>query len=492
VNQQTWNLDRLGNLNQTSSNYGSGNRIENRQHNKLNQTLQRAGDLYAGPDATTWMPAYDGAGFLTNDGHRTMTWDGSGLLKTLTQPALSIPGSPVARPAGSWSFSYDPLRRRVTDGTTWYIYDGWRVVEERALSDLSLQKTFIYGNYLDEVLSMEARYEPAPGTPVNGYGFPIGTDAQISDGFYHAPLAKVNTLLKRYYYHTNAIYSVMALTNSTGELAEFYHYDAYGRTAVATGKGIDGTFFTSDDVVGLQSALGNPYAFTGQRLDASGLMYYKNRYYHTELGRFCSRDTLGYIDGPNSYARKFVTRYTDPEGTQITVADCIDTGEAFFNALKPSLVNSITLKSHAGNGSLLVNFTHNGKNCIAVLMCPCCQPDNEGATHTGNPGKVPSSTIAACRDNLSSTADARQAIAHEWEHSLDFCDGKLNTCEEAICSEVKSYSSSGQCDSGSMSNPQGSMTREDCVKNGAEGSAKNNCYSSTNKTLQLDSISKEK
>jgi RHS repeat-associated protein len=165
---------------------------------------------------------------------------------------------------------------------------------------------------------MEARYEPAPGTPVNGYGFPIGTDAQISDGYYHAPLAKTNTLLKRYYYHTNAIYSVMALSNSTGELAEVYHYDAYGRTAVGTAKGPDNQFFTPDDPIALNSAAGNPYTFTGQRLDPSGLMYYKNRYYHTELGRFTSRDPIGYKDGNNQYqyvASSPIGRF-DPSGLE--------------------------------------------------------------------------------------------------------------------------------------------------------------------------------
>jgi RHS repeat-associated protein len=90
-------------------------------------------------------------------------------------------------------------------------------------------------------------------------------------------------------------------SGNADDLAEVYHYDAYGHTAVGTAKGPDNQFFTPDDPIALNSAVGNPYAFTGQRLDPSGLMYYKNRYYHTELGRFCSRDPIGYADGTNVY-----------------------------------------------------------------------------------------------------------------------------------------------------------------------------------------------
>jgi len=53
----------------------------------------------------------------------------------------------------------------------------------------------------------------------------------------------------------------------------------------------------SADADGL-SDIENPYAFTGRRLDLeSGLMQYRNRYYHTGLGRFISRDPEGYGDG---------------------------------------------------------------------------------------------------------------------------------------------------------------------------------------------------
>lgn len=51
------------------------------------------------------------------------------------------------------------------------------------------------------------------------------------------------------------------------------------------------------------SAFGNVYQFTGRRLDdATGLYYYRNRYYEPTSGRFISRDPLGYVSGPTLYA----------------------------------------------------------------------------------------------------------------------------------------------------------------------------------------------
>ncbi|GMV83874.1 MAG: hypothetical protein AMXMBFR7_50580 [Planctomycetota bacterium] len=118
----------------------------------------------------------------------------------------------------------------------------------------------VYGTYLDEVLMMR------------------------------------NSTGTKYYYHANHLYSVHAITNSAGAIVEAVQsYDAYGKPTIITGAGTDATWFTGDDVTGSVSAIGNPWFYTGQRLDAeTGLMYYKNRYYSAELGRFVGRDPIGY------------------------------------------------------------------------------------------------------------------------------------------------------------------------------------------------------
>ena len=44
--------------------------------------------------------------------------------------------------------------------------------------------------------------------------------------------------------------------------------------------------------------LGNTITYTGRSLDTeTGRYYYRNRYYHAQLGRFVSRDPIGYLSG---------------------------------------------------------------------------------------------------------------------------------------------------------------------------------------------------
>lgn len=143
-------------------------------------------------------------------------------------------------------------------------------------------RLFVFGTYLDEVLMMRN----AAGT--------------------------------KYYYHANHLYSVHAITNQSGAIVEAVgSYDAYGKSTILTGAGTDATWFTGDDVVGSVSAIGNPWFYTGQRLEAeTGLFYYKNRYYSAELGRFVGRDPIGYKVGVNlyTYANGSSCKYIDPFG----------------------------------------------------------------------------------------------------------------------------------------------------------------------------------
>jgi RHS repeat-associated protein len=68
------------------------------------------------------------------------------------------------------------------------------------------------------------------------------------------------------------------------------------------------------------SAVGNPYFFTGRRLDfETGLYYYRARMYSPDMGRFLQTDPIGYGDGIHWYAYcgNNPVVLVDPEGLSV-------------------------------------------------------------------------------------------------------------------------------------------------------------------------------
>jgi len=138
----------------------------------------------------------------------------------------------------------------------------------------ALVQSYVFGSYIDEVLCM------------------VKPDGQ------------------RYWYSTNDLYSVQALTDGTGTVVERYMFDPYGKVTVLDGNGTPRTVN--------ESLYGNPWTFTGRRLDQeTGLMYFRNRMYSTELGRFVGRDPIGYRGGLSLYdLGGSVTGTIDPLGLE--------------------------------------------------------------------------------------------------------------------------------------------------------------------------------
>jgi RHS repeat-associated protein len=87
-----------------------------------------------------------------------------------------------------------------------------------------------------------------------------------------------------YYYHFDALGSVVGLTNSSGNTVEVYEYDVYGRLGAT------------------DASHPNRILFTGREYDKeTGLYYYRARYYNPQIGRFLQTDPVGYGAGMNLY-----------------------------------------------------------------------------------------------------------------------------------------------------------------------------------------------
>lgn len=94
----------------------------------------------------------------------------------------------------------------------------------------------------------------------------------------------------RFYLHDH-LYSPAALLDAGGTVSERYEYDAYGKATVWNAN------FTSSWNV---SQVGNPYTFTGRRLDSMDAgnwtsMHYRHRDYDPITGRFIQHDPLGIV-----------------------------------------------------------------------------------------------------------------------------------------------------------------------------------------------------
>jgi RHS repeat-associated protein len=218
------------------------------------------------PDA--FGPAtYDAANRLDTIGDTAITYDQDG---NLTSDGTTTSTwndrdqlSGLSRDGLTASFGYSSdgrrLSRTVNGKTTTFLYDGTNPVQE-----------MVAGAVTATVLS----------SGVDGY---LTRD--------------VNGTVKRY--QTDAIGSVIGLVDAAGAGAS-YAYQPFGGTTV-----------TGDDG-------GNAYRFTGREDDATGLYFYRQRYYSPALQRFVSEDPTGADGGVNlhTYVTNRPTALIDPMGTK--------------------------------------------------------------------------------------------------------------------------------------------------------------------------------
>ena len=167
----------------------------------------------------------------------------------------------------TYEYSPDGLRqvKRGSKGTIHYVFEGTEPIFEKRIKDEKI-KSYIYA---------------------------LGKHLARVDGIIGDKGAKV------YYYHTDQVGTVRAITDQNGTTVFNADYFAFGTKFVSNGD-FDET-----------------HGFTGKEYDSDTELYYYNaRWYDPDLGRFISEDPAADPNNPNLYSycgNNGITR-TDPTG----------------------------------------------------------------------------------------------------------------------------------------------------------------------------------
>jgi RHS repeat-associated protein len=208
-------------------------------------------------------------------------------------------------------YEYDGLARRVKkhldsqspaspngiDAYIHYFYNGaWQVLETRRSTSentgpesLQPQHQYVWSlRYIDAPVLRDENTD---------------TDGTCDDG--------------RIYYLGDANFNVTSLVNTTGDAIERYVYSPYGVLTIYDASWSNIRSASSYDV---------EYTYTGRRLDGeTGLFYYRHRMYAALLGRFISRDPIGYHGDQWSlfrYVGSAPTVSADPTGLEEFPTGC--------------------------------------------------------------------------------------------------------------------------------------------------------------------------
>jgi RHS repeat-associated protein len=149
--------------------------------------------------------------------------------------------------------------------------------------------------------TVNVRATASMGTPAMLKGVRKGTKASAS-----VPLVTSQT----YYYHFGPSGETKQLTDSSGNVTDTYSYTAYG--VQTSFSGTTENPFRYGGSVGYYSdtATGN-----------TGIILCTNRWYSPEMGRWLTRDPIGYAGGENlyTYCAGDPVNFYDPEGTDIEI-----------------------------------------------------------------------------------------------------------------------------------------------------------------------------
>jgi RHS repeat-associated protein len=184
------------------------------------------------------------------------------------------------------------------------------------------------------------------------------------------------------YYTQDANFNVTALVNTSGTVLERTMYDPYGKPTF-----YDANWANPSD----STDYANEVLFAGYRYDSeTGLYDVRHRTYHPPLGRWLSRDPVGYADGMSlyEYVASDPVGYTDPRGLAVRVIG----DRQLAQQVKQALDQMCPCYNGKGNiskivesgGVIRLNKTWQGKPydpddsaAVEEFCCKCYTPDKK-------------------------------------------------------------------------------------------------------------------
>jgi RHS repeat-associated protein len=228
-----------------------------------------------------------------NNGNLTKKCEGTGVTKTATDCSGSI----ITQ---LWYNTLDQLTQMTKTGLPLerYIYDdqGRRIQKTvgGAIINYLYNGPDVYAEYTGNWTTANAYYVHGPN---------------MDD-----PISRTSGSTTQYF-HQDGLGSVVALSGATGSTDATRRYDSWGNVIASTGNMPQ-------------------FGYTGREPDATGLVYYRARYYDPSIGRFTQRDPIGLQGGINQYAyvNGNPTNFTDPWGLKAK-SPAPSTTSSYYNTL---------------------------------------------------------------------------------------------------------------------------------------------------------------
>jgi RHS repeat-associated protein len=205
----------------------------------------------------------------------------------------------------SASYGYQPFNKLITAGTASFLYDNNGNMTQKIDSTGTAQYRWDFENRLVQVVrssgasvsykydALGRRIQRSPNSGVSTNFSYDGADVVIdknSDGtsteYLNGPgidnKLRQKSKTATYYFVTDHLGSITALTDTKGKVIEKISYDSFGDSVGSTRT---------------------RYGYTQRERDSlTGLIYYRARWYDPQLGRFISEDPIEFAGGANWYA----------------------------------------------------------------------------------------------------------------------------------------------------------------------------------------------